>query len=84
MSDRLAGLFFGGDPGTPQLQGGTCTKWNATTYENTVIFGRATYQNLAVVNPAAMALGDVLLIKTSGQPIILGRLVRASVEIPIG
>lgn len=82
MSDRLAGLFFGSAGGSGQLQGAYCTQWNATTFENVVKAGFTTYENLAVVNPAAMSVGDVLIIRTPGQPIILGRLVKGTVEIP--
>lgn len=57
-----------------------CSEFNATTFENVVFENAARYINLAVLNPAAMSVGDILLLKTPGRPIILGRLVRTSAE----
>lgn len=62
-------------------EGGTCTEWNATSFENVVRAGNAVYYNLPVLNPAAMAIGNVLLLKTTAKPIILGLLVRASADV---
>ena len=62
-------------------EGGVCTEWNPTSYENVVRASNATYYNLHVLNPAAMAIGNVLLLKTAAKPIILGLLVRASADV---
>lgn len=58
-----------------------CTEWNPTTYENVVKFGTTVYNNLAVLNPAAMAIGQVLLLNTPAKPIILGLLSRAAFDV---
>jgi hypothetical protein len=50
--------------------------WDAVTGANTVIItGTQQFTNLAVLgDPAALAVGRVLLLRTAGAPVILGRL----------
>jgi hypothetical protein len=50
--------------------------WDAVTGANTVIItGTQTFTNLAILgDPAALAIGRVLLLRTAGAPVILGRL----------
>ena len=55
--------------------GGYCSEWNTTTFENVVYENTAKYVTLAVMNTGEMSVGSVLLLKTPGGPIILGRLV---------
>lgn len=50
--------------------------WDAITGANTVIItGTQQFANLAILgDPAALAIGRVLLLRTAGAPVILGRL----------
>jgi hypothetical protein len=50
--------------------------WDPITGANTVIItGTLEFTNLAVLgDPAALAIGRVLLLRTAGAPVILGRL----------
>lgn len=77
----LSDLFLTalGDSKDSIVEGGTCTEWDATSYENVVFNGAARYENLPVVNPAAMSEGtQVLLLKTPNGRLILGPLVRSN------
>lgn len=51
------------------------TAWDAVTGANTVtLTGSQTFSNLAILgDPAALAIGHVLLLRTAGAPMILGR-----------
>lgn len=50
--------------------------WDVVTGNNTVLItGTQTFTNLAILgDPAALAIGRVLLLRTAGAPVILGRL----------
>ena len=50
--------------------------WDPVTGANTVIItGTQSFANLAILgDPAALAVGRVLLLRTAGAPVILGRL----------
>lgn len=50
--------------------------WDVVTGANTVIItGTQQFTNLAILgDPAALAIGRVLLLRTAGAPVILGRL----------
>lgn len=78
LSDLLLSISES-DDATSIVHGGQCTEWDATTFENVVTNGAARYEDLAVLNPSAMSVGPVLLLKTAGNHVILGRLHRASV-----
>jgi hypothetical protein len=58
------------------LQPAYLSVWDAVTGANTVIItGVQEFTNLAVLgDPAALSVGRVLLLRTAGAPIILGRL----------
>lgn len=88
MTSPLGSLLLASQPQGGQqaethsiTQGGVCTKWDTTSYENEVMFGQTKYTNLSVVNPAAMSTGQVLLLITPAKPIILGRLFRPFVDV---
>jgi len=52
------------------------SEWDPVTGANTVIItGTQEFTNLAILgDPAALAVGRVLLLRTAGAPVILGRL----------
>lgn len=79
MTNELAGLFLAHGPGAaiPPLMGAVLTAWDGATYANTVVVGSVTYTNLPVLNPAGLAVGNVLLANTAGGPIVLGRIYQA-------
>lgn len=83
MSTRLSHQLLNTSMPDPLLAtvGGYCSEWNTTTFENVVYENTAKYVNLAVMNPGAMSVGNVLLLKTPGRPIILGRLFVTSAEV---
>ena len=77
----LAPLFIEGDAAdtaTDLVFTGTMTAWNSTTYNNIVeVVPGYSFTNLPVINPAGLSTGPVLLLRTSGRPIILGRIYQA-------
>lgn len=77
MADRL-GRWLAGTPGggAQTTMPGYLSAWDPVTGNNTVLYsGTQEFTNLAFVgDPAALAVGRVLLLITPGAPIILGRL----------
>lgn len=79
MSADLTRLFQPPNVGVglPLLMQGTCTAWDALTAHSTVVVGGvATYTNAPILNGAlaTMGTGAVLVIFSTGGPIILGRM----------
>jgi hypothetical protein len=62
------------------IAGGTMTAWDPISHANTVIVGPVTYQNLPVVSPIGLTLGNVLLNKGPAGYIIMGMLSSASTQ----
>lgn len=68
--DPLAGLL------ARIVQPAYMSAWDAVTGANTVVItGTQQFTNLAILgDPAALGVGRVLLLRTAGAPVILGRL----------
>jgi hypothetical protein len=62
------------------IAGGTMTAWDPISHANTVIVGPVVYQNLPVVSPIGLTLGNVLLNKGPAGYIIMGMLSSASAQ----
>jgi len=79
MGQRL-GQYLAGQPGggEQQIMPGYMSEWDPLTGANRVLFsGTQEFVNLAFVgDPAALAVGRVLLLITPGAPIILGRITK--------
>lgn len=80
MTDALARYIAGvAGRGAPDIvRPGYMSEWDPVTGANRVLFtGNQEFLNLAFVgDPAALAVGRVLLLLTPGAPIILGRITK--------